>query len=203
MSDKLYYLGTGTEFVKAQCKKYKTIEGALKAAAKDESLVVWDEDGNCIGSLADDIPVNVLDAGVNESETEKVSTERTDIQKIDSEVADIGENNRKEDKGANIPPVTEKGQKEENTALENKEEKSDITKVTEVKGTVIATVICDGTLNLRRSASFTVENICGRASKSQKYQVRAVHQLGGKTMIETVDGLFMSGDEAHVELKEL
>ena len=45
---KLYYLGTGTEFVKAQCKEYKTIEGALKAASKDESLVVWDEDGNVI-----------------------------------------------------------------------------------------------------------------------------------------------------------
>ena len=45
----MYYLGTGTEFIKAQCKPYKTIGGALKAAAKDESLVVWDENGNVIG----------------------------------------------------------------------------------------------------------------------------------------------------------
>ena len=30
----LYYLGKGTEFKKEDCKEYKTIEGALKAAAK-------------------------------------------------------------------------------------------------------------------------------------------------------------------------
>ena len=39
----LYYLGKGTEFKKEDCKEYKTIEGALKAAAKNEELVVWDE----------------------------------------------------------------------------------------------------------------------------------------------------------------
>ena len=47
----LYYLGKGTEFKKEDCKEYKTIEGAMKAAAKDESFVVWDENGNLIGSL--------------------------------------------------------------------------------------------------------------------------------------------------------
>ena len=36
----LYYLGKGTEFKKEDCKEYKTIEGALKAAAKNEELVV-------------------------------------------------------------------------------------------------------------------------------------------------------------------
>ena len=30
----LYYLGKGTEFKKRTAKEYKTIEGALKAAAK-------------------------------------------------------------------------------------------------------------------------------------------------------------------------
>ena len=30
----LYYLGKGTEFKKEDCKEYKTIEGAMKAAAK-------------------------------------------------------------------------------------------------------------------------------------------------------------------------
>ena len=44
----LYYLGKGTEFKKEDCKEYKTIEGAMKAAAKDESFVVWDENGNII-----------------------------------------------------------------------------------------------------------------------------------------------------------
>ena len=52
----LYYLGKGTEFKKEDCKEYKTIEGAMKAAAKDESFVVWDENGNLIGSLTDNVP---------------------------------------------------------------------------------------------------------------------------------------------------
>ena len=38
-----FYLGKGTELKKKDCKEYKTLDGALKAAAKDESLVVWDE----------------------------------------------------------------------------------------------------------------------------------------------------------------
>lgn len=30
----LYYLGKGTEFKKEDCKEYKTIEGAMKAAGR-------------------------------------------------------------------------------------------------------------------------------------------------------------------------
>ena len=56
----LYYLGKGTEFKKEDCKEYKTIEGAMKAAAKDESFVVWDENGNLIGSLTDNVPEGAL-----------------------------------------------------------------------------------------------------------------------------------------------
>ena len=32
----LYYLGKGTEFKKEDCKEYKKLDAALKAAAKDE-----------------------------------------------------------------------------------------------------------------------------------------------------------------------
>ena len=56
----LYYLGKGTEFKKEDCKEYKTIERAMKAAAKDESFVVWDENGNVIGSLTDNVPEGAL-----------------------------------------------------------------------------------------------------------------------------------------------
>lgn len=57
----LYYLGKGTEFKKEDCKEYKTIEGVLKAAAKNEELVVWDENGNVIGSLTDNVPEGALE----------------------------------------------------------------------------------------------------------------------------------------------
>ena len=56
----LYYLGKGMEFKKEDCKEYKKLDAALKAAAKDESLVVWDETGKVIGSLTDDIPEGAL-----------------------------------------------------------------------------------------------------------------------------------------------
>ena len=56
----LYYLGKGTEFKKEDCKEYKKLDAALKAAAKDESLVVWDETGKVIGSLTDDVPEGAL-----------------------------------------------------------------------------------------------------------------------------------------------
>ena len=40
--------------------RYKKLDAALKAAAKDESLVVWDETGKVIGSLTDDVPEGAL-----------------------------------------------------------------------------------------------------------------------------------------------
>ena len=56
----LYYLGRGTEFKKEECKEYKTIEGALRAAAKDEAFVVWDENGKVVGGLTDNVPEGAL-----------------------------------------------------------------------------------------------------------------------------------------------
>ena len=64
----LYYLGKGTEFKKEDCKEYKTIEGALKAAAKNEELVVWDENGNVIGSLTNNVPEGALETNPDGSE---------------------------------------------------------------------------------------------------------------------------------------
>ena len=39
----LYYLGKETEFKKEDCKEYKKLDAALKAAAKDESLMMQTE----------------------------------------------------------------------------------------------------------------------------------------------------------------
>lgn len=138
----LYYLGKGTELKKEECKEYKTIDGALKAAKKDESLVVWDETGKVIDSL-------------NEQTT----------------------------------------QENEQQAQGNEQSAQEY--VQEVTGNVKATVICDGALNLRRSAAWGNDNICGRAVKGQYYYVRAIHDVDGKQMIETIDGLFLSGQKEH------
>ena len=74
----LYYLGKGTEFKKEDCKEYKTIEGALKAAAKNEELVVWDENGNVIGSLTDNVPEGALETNPDGS----VNTYNADGNKV-------------------------------------------------------------------------------------------------------------------------
>lgn len=71
----LYYLGKGTEFKKEDCKEYKTIEGAMKAAAKDESFVVWDENGNLIGSLTDNVPEGALQTNPDGSVNNTMQTE--------------------------------------------------------------------------------------------------------------------------------
>ncbi len=79
----LYYLGKGTEFKKEGCKEYKKLDAALRAAAKDESLVVWDETGKVIGSLTDDVPEGALqtnpDGSVNTYDADGNKTGRQRI----------------------------------------------------------------------------------------------------------------------------
>ena len=65
------------------------------------------------------------------------------------------------------------------------------------------TVICDGTLNLRRSADWGNGNICGRASRGQSYYVKAIHNVQGKKMVQTIDGIYLSGQPEHVKFQQL
>lgn len=185
---KRYYLGTGTEFIKAQCKEYKTIEGVLKAAAKDESFVVWDEDGNIIGSLTDDVPEGVLDGqdshedgGEQENVTpaqERAENEAHRASQEDAEVASGGN----EPEGDHPEEIPEKGITNEQVERFN------------------ITVSCEGSLRLRRSPSFTEDNECGRASKGQRYIGKRLFMVDGLPMAETIDGLFLSAAAEHVTI---
>lgn len=216
---KKYYLGTGTEFNKAQCREYKTLDGALKAAAKDESLVVWDEDGNIIGSLTDDVPEGALetnpDGSVNayNEKGEKVGT--VDAEQVadatgEKEVtgdAEDGENGSKEDETEDSPKEQENGENGANTEPEGEDDEDDehptagITR--EQTGKFHITVVCSGSLRLRRSASWDNSNECGRASKGQTYIGERLFMLGGLPMIETVDGLFISAAAEHVKIDRI
>ena len=217
----LYYLGKGTEFKKAECKEYKTIEGALKAAAKDENLVVWDESGKIVGSLTDNVPDGALQenpdgsvptfdengnpVGAVDAETVAGATthndEETDEQNTSQDGTENHENASNEDEGVNMPPQTENGENEANTERENPDEQQPDKIIPQ--GEMRVTVICDGSLNLRRSASWSPDNICGRATRGQKYYVRAIHTVDGKKMVETIDGLYLSGDSAYVQFEQL
>ena len=183
----LYYLGKGTEFKKEDCKEYKTIEGAMKAAAKDESLVVWDENGNVIGSLTDNVPDGALqtnpDGSVNayDADGNKVGT-------VDAETVERMATFESDEDAA--------GQQED--AEDEPEDKVIIP-----QGKMKVTVICDGSLNIRRSAAWGNENICGRAIRGQSYYVKEIHVVDGKKMVRTIGDLYLSGESEHVQFEQL
>lgn len=214
----LYYLGKGTEFKKENCKEYKTIERAMKAAAKDESFVVWDENGNFIGSLTDNVPdgalqtnpdgsVNAYDAdgnkvGTVDAETvEKMTTfesnENAAGQQEDEETAS------NEDKATNPPTKQENGENGANTEADEATEDEQEDRVIIPQGKMRVTVVCDGSLNIRRSAAWGNDNICGRAIRGQSYYVKEIHVVNGKKMVRTIGDLYLSGESEHVQFEQL
>lgn len=228
----LYYLGKGTEFKKEDCKEYKTIEGALKAAAKNEELVVWDENGNVIGSLTDNVPEGALETnpdgsvntynadgnkvGTMTAEELKAATTLTDEKDAEGQQGNAGASTDDENggTGGNTPVEPENGQNGANSEQENEQQTSgdDESKTEEQvsdsdtiypEKTTRAIVDCDGALNLRRSASWGNESICGRAVRGQSYYIKAIRTVEGKKMLETIDGIFLSGQPEHVRIIEV
>ena len=262
----LYYLGKGTEFKKEECKEYKTIEGALRAAAKDEAFVVWDETGKIVGGLTDNVPEGALKTnpdgsvpafdenshpiGAVDAATVAAVTGQQDAQKATGEGAETatdGQNGAEPEKstpetgndgnGANTEPENsgqDSGDGDEQqdaqkatgegaetaTDGQNGAEPEKSTPPTETgenganteqqesetiipQGAMRVTVICDGTLNLRRSADWGNGNICGRASRGQSYYVKAIHTVQGKKMVQTIDDIYLSGQSEHVQFEQL
>ncbi|MFG6338688.1 MAG: hypothetical protein K1W31_09720 [Lachnospiraceae bacterium] len=208
----LYYLGKGTEFKKEECKEYKTIEGALRAAAKDEEFVVWDETGKIVGGLTDNVPEGALKPnpdgsvpafdesghpiGAVDAATVAAATGQQETQKATGEGAETatdGQNGAEPEKST---PETENAGNGANTKPEE-------SKTIIPQGTMRVTVICDGTLNLRRSADWGNGNICGRASRGQTYYVKAIHTVQGKKMVQTIDDVYLSGQSEHVQFEQL
>jgi len=261
----LYYLGKGTEFKKEECKEYKTVKNALAAAAKDETLTVWDENGVVVGGLTNNVPdgalktnpggsvpafdgdgnlVGTVDAataaattgedaqkptgegaettteGQNGAEPEKSTPEAENVEngantKTEESGEDSGNSDGQQDaqkptgegtetttEGQNgaepekSTPEIETGEKGANTETEESE-------TIIPQGTMRVTVICDGTLNLRRSADWENDNICGRASRGQSYYVKAIHTVQGKKMVQTIDDIYLSGQSEHVQFEQL
>ena len=208
----LYYLGKGTKFEKEECKEYKTIEGALRAAAKDEAFVVWDETGKIVGGLTDNVPEGALKPnpdgsvpafdesghpiGAVDAATVAAVTGQQDAQNATGEGAETatdGQNGAEPEKST---PETENAGNGANTKPEESE-------TIIPQGTMRVTVICDGTLNLRRSADWGNGNICGRASRGQSYYVKAIHTVQGKKMVQTIDDIYLSGQSEHVQFEQL
>lgn len=208
-----YYLGKGTEFKKEECKEYKTIDGAMRAAAKDESFVVWDENGNIIGSLTDNVPEGALetnpDGSVNayDENGNKVGTVDAEMvaeltgentQETAQENAENAQEQSEDTEATNTPEEEKKNENEGNAQSEEQEDK-----VIVPHGKMRVTVVCDGALNIRRSASWDNENICGRAIRGQSYYVKEIHVVDGKKMVRTIGDLYLSGESEHVQFEQL
>ena len=207
----LYYLGKGTQFKKEECKEYKTIEGALRAAAKDETLTVWDENGKIVGGLTDNVPEGALKTnpdgsvpafdenghpvGTVDAETAAAVT-GAEAQKATGESAETATDGQNGAEAEKSTPETENAGNGANTKPEE-------SKTIIPQGTMRVTVICDGTLNLRRSADWGNGNICGRASRGQSYYVKAIHTVQGKKMVQTIDDVYLSGQSEHVQFEQL
>ncbi len=194
---KMYYLGIGEKFIKAQCKPYKTIEGALKAAAKDESFVVWDEDGNVIGSLTDNVPEGALetnpDGSVNAYDASGKKVGEVDAKTVE---ALTGNKSGEGQQVASTGDGAEGGQNDKDAGMEKGIRNEQIEKFSVV-------VVCNGSLRLRRVASWEDWSECGRASKGQTYIGKRLFMLDGLPMLETIDGLFMSAAAEHVKIDKV
>lgn len=217
----LYYLGKGTQFRKEGCKEYKTIEGALRAAAKDKAFAVWDENGHLVEMVAatagaggqkaagegeetaadgrngNGIPEteNAENGANTEPEKSGQDSGNSDGQQVGQKAAREGTETAADGRNGAEPengiPETRNAENGANTEPEERE-------IIIPQGTMRVTVICDGTLNLRRSADWGNGNICGRASRGQSYYVKAIQTVQGKKMVQTIDDIYLSGQSEHV-----
>lgn len=216
-TEKRWYLGTGQEFVKAQCREYKTIEGAMKAASKNPDFVVWDENGNTVDKEAAAGTSTDGTDGAESTEADKNTPETgkdtdgadTDVQESEAAADTSGEGDETAAGTSTEDTDGENGaEADENTPEAGKD--ADGANTSEQGGDVIipdgemrVTVVCDGSLNLRRSAEWGNDNICGRATRGQQYHIKAIHTVEGKKMVETIDGLYLSGSSAHVQFEQM
>ena len=207
----LYYLGKGTEFKKEECKEYKTSKNALAAAAKDEALTVWDENGVVVGGLTDNVPEGALntnpDDSVNaydENRNPAGTVDAATVAEMTGNVPEAGEDGGKEGETENEPSEPENGEHGADTGAETgKDDGGQQDSVIIPQGTMKVTVVCDGALNLRRSPAWGNDNICGRAVRGQSYYVKEIHTVGGKKMVRTIDDLYLSGQSEHVQFEQL
>ena len=117
--------------------------------------------------------------------------------------AEDDENASNEDKATNPPTEQENGENGANTEPDKATEEQQEDKVIIPQGKMRVTVICDGSLNIRRSAAWGNDNICGRAIRGQSYYVKEIHVVDGKKMVRTIGDLYLSGESEHVQFEQL
>ena len=148
----------------------------------DGSVPAFDESGHQIGTV--------------DAATVAAATGQQDAQNATGEGAQTATDGQNGSEPEKSTPETGNAENGANTKPEESE-------TIIPQGTMRVTVICDGTLNLRRSADWGNGNICGRASRGQSYYVKAIHTVQGKKMVQTIDDIYLSGQSEHVQFEQL
>ena len=156
----------------------------------DGSVNTYDADGNKVGTV---------DAETVEKMTTFESDEDAAGQQEDAEDEETASNDAET---TNPPSEPETGENGANTEPQEAEDEPE-DKVIIPQGKMKVTVICDGSLNIRRSAAWGNENICGRAIRGQSYYVKEIHVVDGKKMVRTIGDLYLSGESEHVQFEQL
>lgn len=194
-------------------------EGALQTNP-DGSVNAYDADGNKVGTVdAATVAAVTGNTGADDGQQDNAGTPTGD--------AGAATGGGNDDVRGNMPPEQENGQnganmqpqqgtdtgaddgQQENTGASGDGDSGQQGNVSESdtvivpQGTMKVTVICDGTLNLRRSPHWGNTNVCGRASRGQSYYVKEIHTVDGKKMVRTIDDLYLSGASEHVQFEQL
>ena len=156
----------------------------------DGSVNTYDADGNKVGT-------------VDAETVEKMTTFESDEDAAgQQEEAEDGGTASNDAETTNPPSESETGENGANTEPQEAEDEPE-DKVIIPQGKMKVTVICDGSLNIRRSAAWGNENICGRAIRGQSYYVKEIHVVDGKKMVRTIGDLYLSGESEHVQFEQL
>ena len=150
-------------------------------------------------AVADGNKVGTVDAETVEKMTTFESDEDAAGQQEDAEDGGTASNDAET---TNPPSEPETGENGANTEPQEAEDEPE-DKVIIPQGKMKVTVICDGSLNIRRSAAWGNENICGRAIRGQSYYVKEIHVVDGKKMVRTIGDLYLSGESEHVQFEQL
>lgn len=194
-------------------------EGALQTNP-DGSDNAYDADGNKVGTVdAATVAAVTGNTGAGDGQQGNAGTPTGDAGAATGNGNDDGRGNMPLEQengqnGANTQPQqgTDTGAgdgQQENTGASEDGDSGQQGNVSESdtvivpQGTMKVTVICDGTLNLRRSPHWGNTNVCGRASRGQSYYVKEIHTVDGKKMVRTIDDLYLSGASEHVQFEQL
>ena len=165
----------------------------------DGSVNTYDADGNKTGTVDAETLKEMTTVNDDVSKLATGDNEQESTQ----ENAEDDENTSNGGETTNPPTEQENGENEANTEPDDTTEDEPKDKVIIPQGKMRVTVVCDGSLNIRRSAAWGNDNICGRAIREQSYYVKEIHVVDGKKMVRTIGDLYLSGESEHVQFEQL